>query len=96
MENERDEYRYGRHSHGMGMFLPLLAVPLIIGFMKHAARRQHMMMHGMYGEGGEQSEYFSQRRARFEERIQPIFNELHKKAHAAEAKAAEAKAAETV
>jgi hypothetical protein len=92
MENDREEYRYGRHSHGMGMFLPLLAVPLIIGFMKHAARR-HMMMTGPNGERGE---YYSQRRAAFEERVMPMFTELHKKAHAAEAKAAEAKAAETV
>jgi hypothetical protein len=96
MENCNESNRYGGRPHGMGMFIPLLALPLIIGFVKHAARRQHMMMHGMYGapgehgEHGERSEYFNQRRAAFEERIMPIFTELHKKAHAAEAKAAEA------
>jgi len=90
MENMHEGYRYGGRSHGMGMFLPLLAVPLIIGFMKHAARR-HMMMHGELGEQGERSEYYKQRRAAFEERIMPMFSELHRKAHAAEAKAAEAK-----
>ena len=95
MENDRESYGYGRHSHGMGMFLPLLAVPLIIGFMKHAARR-HMMMTGEMGEHGPQSEFAQQRRAAFQERIMPMFNELHRKAHAADAKAAETKAAETV
>ncbi len=84
MENCNESYRDGRHSHGMGMFLPLLALPLIFGFMKHAARR-HMMM---TGGPGEQGEYYKQRRAAFQERIMPMFNELHRKAHAAEAKAA--------
>ena len=93
MENSNESYRCGERRHGMGMFLPLLALPLVIGFMKHAARR-HMMMHGEMGEHGERSEYAKQRRAAFEERIMPIFSELHRKAHAAEAKAAEAKPTE--
>ena len=89
MENNCGEsYRFGERRHGgMGMLLPLLALPLVIGFVRHAARKQHMMMHGMYG--GPDSEYAKQRRAAFQERIQPFFNELHKKAHAAETKAAE-------
>jgi len=88
MENNCESNRWGERRHGgMGMFIPLLALPLVIGFVRHAARKQHMMMHGAYGAD---SEYAKQRRAAFQERIQPFFNELHKKAHAAEAKAAEA------
>jgi hypothetical protein len=64
----------------MGMLLPLLALPLIIGFMKHAARRKHFMMGDQHaGHAG------------WENGVPPMFAELHRRAHAAEAKAAEAK-----
>ncbi len=89
MENNCESNRWGERRHGMGMIVPLLALPLVIGFVKHAARKQHMMMHDLHGSD---NEYAQQRRAAFEARIMPFFSELHRKAHAAEAKAAEAAA----
>ena len=98
MENMNESYRWGGRPHGgMGMILPLLAIPLVIGFVKHASRR-YMYLHGEGGQGpqggpgsfGGPGGFAS----RWENGVPPMFAELHRRAHAAEAKAAEAKAAE--
>lgn len=63
---------YGHGHSGMKMFLPLLLVPVAFGLMRGMARHKHAHMHMM------QDENF----------VPPFFAELHRRAHAAEAKQA--------
>ena len=63
------------HGHGhreFGFFLPLIVVPLTIGLMMKFARHKY----------GRMMEY---RRENWKNGVPPMFAELHRRAHAAEA-----------
>ncbi len=67
----------GRHS-GLRHLLPFLAIPLAFGLMRGMARHKFASMSG-------------QRREAWKNGVPPMFAELHRRAHAAEAE----KSAET-
>ncbi len=58
--------------HPMGFIVPLLVFPLAIGLMRKMAHH-HMSMHNM------------QPHAEWQNGVPPIFAEMHRRAHAAEA-----------
>jgi hypothetical protein len=71
------EERFGKlHEHGeghheFGFILPMIAIPLTIGFMMRMARRKYRYMNGAH-------------RGDWENGVPPMFAELHRRAHAAE------------
>jgi hypothetical protein len=72
MEHRMDsDCREGQHS-GFRHILPFLAIPLAIGLIRGMARHQFAHMDG-------------QRREAWKNGVPPMFAELHRRAHAAEA-----------
>ena len=72
MEHRIDsDCREGPHG-GFRHILPFLAIPLAIGLMRGIARHKFAQMGG-------------QRREEWKNGVPPIFAELHRRAHAAEA-----------
>jgi hypothetical protein len=61
------------HHPGFMMVLPFLAVPLAFGMMRGFAKHRREFIHARYGQGDENF-------------VPPFFAELHRRAHAAEAK----------
>jgi hypothetical protein len=64
----------GHHEHGFKFLLPLLVVPVVIGMMRGFGRHKFAHMQRMQGAAGENF-------------VPPFFAEMHRRAHAAEAKA---------
>jgi len=72
MENRMEsDCREGPHGD-FRLILPFLAIPLAIGLMRGIARHKFAQMGG-------------QRREEWKNGVPPIFAELHRRAHAAEA-----------
>ncbi len=80
MEHSMDsDYRKGSHA-GFRHLLPFLAIPLAFALMRGMARHAHANMGAQHREGWKNG-------------VPPMFAELHRRAHAAEAeKPAEAQA----
>lgn len=66
-----------RHGEGFRHVLPFLMIPLFIGVMRHMGRRHFAQMGGMAG----------MHREGWKGGVPPMFAELHRRAHAAEAEA---------
>lgn len=78
MEHRFDEmYSHGDRQRGPGFLLPMLFIPLTIGLMMKFASHRHHFMQG-------------QHRSEWENGVPPVFAELHRRAHAAEAQKAAA------
>jgi hypothetical protein len=76
MEHRMDrECGDGSHT-GFRHFLPFLAIPLAIGVMRGMARHKFGSMHGMRQ---------GMQREDWKNGVPPMFAELHRRAHAAEA-----------
>ncbi len=72
MEHRMDS-DYGERRHGgFKHLLPFLAIPLVFGLMRGMARHQFAHMNGQQREGWKNG-------------VPPMFAELHRRAHVAEA-----------